>query len=361
MPSLYQFLKPIIFKLNPEFAHGLSILALKLNPYKTTAENLRHKNLATNVFGLDFPNPVGLAAGYDKDGEVPNQLLTLGFGFVEVGTLTPQPQSGNPKPRLFRLPADKAVINRMGFNNGGQSAAIKRLASSQNNRHGIIGINIGANKTSDNKSADYAEGVINMSPLADYLVVNISSPNTPGLRDLQSDDQLIALLEVVNKSRQGQTTKPPVLVKVAPDLNDENIAAISKTILAAKIDGLIVSNTTIARPNSLKSRDRGEGGGLSGAPLFEASTEVLKKFYQHLGDQVPIIGVGGIASAEDAYKKIRSGASLIQLYSALVYGGPKLVSEIINGLSSLLERDGFSHINDAIGVDVEKPIVSDQK
>ncbi|MCK5041892.1 MAG: quinone-dependent dihydroorotate dehydrogenase [Sphingomonadales bacterium] len=361
MPSLYRLLKPLIFRINPELAHKLSLMALKITPKTKPSKNLSYSNLNTNVFGLNFANPLGLAAGYDKDGEVPSALSAMGFGFVEVGTLTPKPQTGNEKPRLFRLVEDAAVINRMGFNNGGQQAAIKRLKKSKKNIHTVLGINIGANKTTEDKTQDYAEGVLNMSPLADYLVINISSPNTPGLRDLQAGDHLQTLLEAVNKARNSQTHKPPVLVKVAPDLSEDDIATISKTILAMGVDGLIVSNTTLARPASLRSDKCGETGGLSGAPLFGPSTEVLKKFYRHLAGQVPIVGVGGIASADDAYEKIRAGATLIQLYSALVYGGPDLVGEILEGLSRHIEDDGFNSINDAVGVDVEKPIVTGQK
>jgi dihydroorotate dehydrogenase len=360
MLSIYRLLRPLVFIANPELAHNLSLLALKLTSKKPRQPSRQQSNLETNVFGLKFNNPLGLAAGYDKDAKHPDAIINLGFGFVEVGTLTPKPQLGNAKPRLFRLVADRAIINRFGFNNCGQKAAYDRLNKNKKNIHGILGINIGANKATEDKNQDYAEGVKTMSPLADYLVVNISSPNTPGLRDMQAVDSLRSLLNCVNGAIAGQSKKPPILVKVAPDLNENDVAAISQVAISMKVDGLIVSNTTIARPKSLSSDNKNEVGGLSGAPLFKPSTEILKLFYQHLGKQVPIIGVGGISSAHDAYFKIRAGASLIQLYSALVYEGPSLVGEILNELSELLERDGFKNINDAVGVDVEKLIVSRQ-
>lgn len=353
MPSLYRLIRPLFFILNPETAHGLSLFALKLISPILSAKTPQYDNLKNNVFGLSFDNPLGLAAGYDKDAEAPQALLKLGFSFVEVGTLTPKPQIGNAKPRLFRLIEDHAVINRFGFNNSGQQAAIKRLDKFKKTHvKGILGINIGANKDSANKLADYLHGVENMAHLADYLVINISSPNTPGLRNLQTIENLETLLKGIAPILANQEHRPPVLVKVAPDLGVEDVAPIAKVIKAMSVDGLIVSNTSVSRPHHLKSPQRDEAGGLSGAPLFDLSTKMLKYFYAELGDNVPIIGVGGISNADQAYEKIRAGASLIQLYSALVYEGPSLIHSILSGLSHRLEADGFKNIRDAIGADV---------
>jgi dihydroorotate dehydrogenase len=298
--------------------------------------------------GLRFPNPVGLAPGYDKNAEVPAAILRLGFGFTEVGTLTPLPQTGNPRPRLFRLTEDKAVINRMGFNNQGLAAAIERLSKLRRDRFGgVLGVNIGANKDSSDRVSDYVAGVNAMAPVADYLTVNISSPNTPGLRALQDKAALDDLLAAVMAARVDAT---PIFLKVAPDLESADIDDIVQVSMARGIAALIVSNTTITRP-SLKSRYAGESGGLSGAPLRDLAQQRLRDFRQSSGGQIPLIGVGGIASAEDAYARIRAGASLVQIYSALVYEGPGLASTINRGLLRLLKRDGFANIDEAVGVD----------
>jgi dihydroorotate dehydrogenase len=290
---------------------------------------------------------VGLAAGFDKDAEVPDAMLGLGFGFVEVGTLTPLSQAGNPRPRLFRLAEDRAVINRMGFNNGGQASALERLLK-RAERPGIVGVNIGANKDAADRIADYANGVRVMAPVASYLTVNISSPNTPGLRQLQDKGALDALLGAVIEARRG--TRPPIFLKVAPDLEPEDIADIAEISLARGIDGLIVSNTTVGRP-PLRSRYGQEGGGLSGAPLRDLALQRLKDFRAATGGRLPLIAAGGIASAEDAYARIRAGASLVQLYSALVYEGPGLARRITRGLAGLLRRDGIATIGEAVGID----------
>ena len=342
--AFYSFLRPFIFALDAERAHRLSLKALQLSPLRGARSP--HPVLASRVAGLDFPNPVGLAAGYDKDAEVPVQMLGMGFGFVEVGTLTPLPQSGNPQPRLFRLVEDRAVINRMGFNNGGQEAALARLAHAQG--RGIIGINIGANKDAADRIADYAQGAARMAPLASYLTVNISSPNTPGLRALQDEAALRDLLAAVRQALPKQA--PPVFLKVAPDLDPADIEAIARLSIG-QVDALIVSNTTISRPK-LASRYAVETGGLSGAPLCALAQQRMADFWRATGGQLPLIGAGGIASAEHAYARIRAGASLIQLYSALVYEGPALARRINKGLEKLLLRDGFSTIADAVGVDV---------
>ena len=298
--------------------------------------------LGVRVAGLDFPNPVGLAAGFDKDAEVFGQILRLGFGFTEVGTLTPRPQAGNKRPRLFRLAEDEAVINRMGFNNKGQEAARARLE--RRKRGGIVGINIGANKDSVDRIADYADGARAMAPLADYLTVNISSPNTPGLRALQDRAALDELLAAVMEAR-GDT---PIFLKVAPDLEPADIDDIAAVAMERKLDALIVANTTISRP-PLKSRFREEAGGLSGAPLKALALQRLRDFRSATGGALPLIAAGGIASGEDAFARIRAGASLVQLYSALVYAGPGLARTIAKDLRVLLRREGFRTVAEAVG------------
>jgi dihydroorotate dehydrogenase len=303
--------------------------------------------LAVRAFGLDFPNPIGLAAGFDKNAEVPAPMLRFGFGFVECGTVTPRPQSGNPRPRLFRLNEDRAVINRMGFNNDGMDAVAERLAARR--RNGICGINIGANKDSQDRIADYRTAFARLAPLADYVAVNVSSPNTPGLRGLQDRDELARLLEVLRDARALLASPVPILLKIAPDLEGHALDDIADVALAAGIDGLIVTNTTIARPPSLKSRHASEAGGLSGVPLFEPSTRILREMHARTGDKLVLVGVGGVASGSDAYAKIRAGASLVQLYTALAFEGPGLVQKIKRELLSCLVRDGFASVGDAVG------------
>lgn len=341
--SFYTALRPLLFTLEAERAHRATIRALRLKPAgKAPAADPR---LAITVAGLRFSNPVGLAAGFDKDAQVPDAILGLGFGFAEVGTLTPFPQAGNPRPRLFRLVEDRAVINRMGFNNGGQAAAHERLLR-RNARPGIVGVNIGANKDAADRIADYARGVQVMAGVARYLTVNISSPNTPGLRALQDKGALTELLAAVMAARPAGG--PPVFLKVAPDLEPDDIDDIAEISSAHALDGLIVSNTTISRP-PLASRHAGESGGLSGAPLRDLAQQRLVDFRKATGGKMPLIAAGGIASAEDAYARIRAGASLVQLYSALVYEGPGLAKRINAGLVKLLDRDGFKTIGDAVG------------
>ena len=286
-----------------------------------------------------------MAAGFDKDAEVPDQLLGLGFGFAEVGSITPRPQAGNPRPRLFRLVEDRAVINRMGFNNGGAEVARDRLVR-RAGRPGIVGINVGANKDSEDRIADYVAMTRVMAPLASYLAVNISSPNTPGLRALQDEGALTGLLDAVIEARG--TAGPPVFLKVAPDLESADIDAIARIALDRKLGALIVSNTTITRPALLSANAR-ETGGLSGAPLRDLAQQRLRDFRKATGGAIPLVGVGGIASAEDAWARIRAGASLVQLYSAMVYGGPGLPRRILRGLEALMRRDGFASIAEAVG------------
>ena len=344
--ALYPLLRPLAFALDAERAHRATIAALKLLPAGRPAEP--DPVLSMRVAGLEFPNPVGLAAGFDKDAEVFRQMLGFGFGFVEVGTLTPQPQGGNPKPRLFRLAQDRAVINRMGFNNEGQSAALARLGG-RTPGTGLVGVNIGANKDSTDRIVDYSAGVAAMTGVADYLTVNISSPNTPGLRDLQGEGALDDLLSAVSEARGAG---PPIFLKVAPDLDAAQIESIVRVAIARKIDALIVANTTISRP-SLRSRDRGEAGGLSGAPLKRLALQRLRDFRSATGGALPLIAAGGIENGADAFDRIRAGASLVQIYSALVYRGPGLAREINRDLRRLLARDGFARLTDAIGT--EKP------
>jgi dihydroorotate dehydrogenase len=308
--------------------------------------------LKVAALGLDFPNPVGLAAGFDKNALVPDAMARLGFGFVECGTVTPRPQAGNPRPRLFRLRQDRAVINRMGFNNGGMEQAARHLAARRG--QGIVGINIGANKDSADRIADYRAAFERLAPLADYVTVNISSPNTPGLRGLQNKDELSRLLGTLMEARTGKVAKGgrgiPILVKIAPDLDEAALDEIAAVALLHGLEGLIVSNTTIARP-PLQSAHFRETGGLSGEPLLGPSTAILRGMRRRVGDRLTLIGVGGIASGADAYAKIRAGASLVQLYTALVYRGPGLVARIKSELAECLTRDGYDTVAEAVGAD----------
>ena len=340
---LYRLIRPALFRLEAERAHGLALKALRLR--QGSARPQQPGPLSIRVAGLDFPNPLGMAAGFDKDGEVPDALLGLGFGFAEVGSITPLPQAGNPRPRLFRLEADRAVINRMGFNNGGGEAAARRL-SERKGRPGIVGINIGANKDSPDRIADYAAMTRLMAPLASYLAVNISSPNTPGLRALQDEGALTALLDGVLEARGAEG--PPVFLKVAPDLEPADIAAIARIAIDRKLGALIVSNTTITRP-ALRSPHAAEAGGLSGSPLRDLALARLRDFHRETGGAIPLVGVGGIATAEDAWLRIRAGASLVQLYSAMVYEGPGIARRIVRGLERLMQRDGFATLAEAVG------------
>jgi dihydroorotate dehydrogenase len=340
-PLLYKLVRPFAFMLDAETAHRATIAALKIahrNPPRRFPPSLR-----TTVAGIDFPSPVGLAAGFDKEGEVTEAMLGFGFGFVEIGTVTPRPQEGNPRPRLFRLAADKAVINRMGFNNAGQQGAAERMR--RNIRlHGIVGVNIGANKDSSDRIADYVEGVRKLAPVARYLTINISSPNTPGLRGLQDEGALDELLAAVQEAR-GRT---PIFLKVAPDFGEGDPGRIVRSAIDHRIDALIVANTTVSRP-SLRSRHAAQGGGLSGAPLKLLALEALRQFRSASGGTIPLIGVGGIGNTEDAWQRFRAGASLIQLYSAMVYEGPGIAMRIARGLAKRLEREGMSSIADAVG------------
>lgn len=339
----YSLIRPVLFRFDAESAHAMAIAALKMLPERRESEI--GGPLAIRIAGLDFPNPLGLAAGFDKDAEVPDAVLGLGFGFAETGSITLLPQSGNPKPRLFRLVEDRAVINCMGFNNGGAQEAMRRLEA-RKHRSGIVGINIGANKDAHDRIADYSEMTRLMAPLASYLAVNVSSPNTPGLRALQDVAALTELLDGVIAAR-GESG-PPIFLKLAPDLEPADIDAISRAAMDRDIAALIISNTTISRP-ALNSPQAGEAGGLSGAPLRDLAQQRLRDFRKATGGAIPLIGVGGITSAEDAWARIRAGASLVQLYSAMVYEGPGIAGKITAGLEALMERDGFASIAEAVG------------
>lgn len=339
----------LLRRLPPETAHRATLKLLRIAAPFLPPAPADDPRLAMEALGLRFPNPVGLAAGFDKDGDVPDAMLKLGFGFAECGTVTPKPQRGNPRPRLFRLDEDRAVVNRMGFNNAGMERMAARL--SHRMRRGILGINIGANKDSDDRIADYSLCFRRMAPLADYIAVNVSSPNTPGLRGLQNRGELERLVGALAEERARHIRTVPLLLKIAPDIDENAMDDIASVTLASGIEGLIVSNTTVSRPAALKSRRAAETGGLSGAPLFAPSTAVLKAMYRRTGTKLILIGAGGIGSGEEAYAKIRAGASLVQLYTALAYDGPGLIARIKRGLLQAIARDGFATAGEAIGRD----------
>ena len=355
MVDLFPIAKPLLFSVNPERAHGLTMMALRLG---LAGRDGRADDpiLATNVMGLNFANPIGLAAGFDKNAEVPRAMLRLGLGLVECGTVTPLPQPGNPQPRIFRLTEDEAVINRLGFNNGGLPVAKVHL-SGVSRAGGIIGANIGANKDAPDPLSDYEVGLSVLYPHADYFTANISSPNTPGLRDLQAKDSLQKLLNKLVDVRtgfiKGGSARKPLVLKIAPDLDQQALEDIAEVVLASGIDGIIVSNTTIARPDTIHGPHVSEGGGLSGAPLFESSTEILRQMRKLTNGKTSLIGAGGVRNGATAYAKIRAGASLVQLYTALIYQGPSLIRRIKDELTDLLKADGFASVADAVGVDVD--------
>lgn len=341
----YSFLKSLLFLFDPEIAHRITINYLKFARFKKPK---LYGVLQSEVFGLNFQNPIGIAAGFDKNGEVAHNLINLGFGFSEVGTVTPKPQPGNPRPRVFRLKDDRAIINRLGFNSVGFSEVKTKLEKIGDN---IIGVNIGANKNSKDFSEDYIKGIKFFSTLASYITINISSPNTPGLRNLEVLENLDVLLDKINNlEREDLLIKIPILLKISPDLEADNLKYLCEKVLSSKIDGLIISNTTISRDSI--STDTLEKGGLSGKPIFDISTKQLRMAYKYTNGKIPLIGVGGVDSAEKAYEKIKNGASLIQLYTGLVYNGPNLIKDINEDLSSLIERDGYSNISEAVGAEV---------
>jgi dihydroorotate dehydrogenase len=351
--DLYPLAGPLLRAIDPETAHRITVNALRFGLVPGVAGK-DAPELAVSALGLEFTNPVGLAAGFDKNAEVPDAMLKQGFGFVEIGSVTPQPQAGNPRPRLFRLPEDQAVINRNGFNNEGLDVIERRMKARRVKSLGIVGANIGANKDSADRTEDYVTGLKHLAPLSDYVTINISSPNTPGLRDLQGLEELDDLLGRVKAAGEGVT----IVLKVAPDLDAEGRRIIADLAVQHAIDGMIISNTTIARPN-LKGHHKDQAGGLSGVPLFEASTAVLADMYKLTGGKITLIGAGGISSGADAYAKIRAGATLVQLYTALVYQGPALVGRIKSDLVDLLKRDGFASVSEAVGTSHQAPGMSE--
>jgi len=344
--------RPLLRALEPEDAHTLAMAALRVMPLRRPAAD--PAELAVRAFGLNFPNPVGIAAGFDKNAEAPDALLKVGFGFVEVGTVTPRAQRGNPRPRLFRLDADEGVINRLGFNNDGENAALARLAA-RAEAGGIVGVNVGANKDSPDRAGDYARLIETFAPVASYFTVNVSSPNTPGLRDLQSanalDDLLARAIEARDKARLS-AGPVPVLLKIAPDLSLGDLDDVVGVARRRRVDGMIVGNTTISRPQSLRARERGrEAGGLSGRPLFKLSTRMLAETFVRAESAFPLIGVGGVDSGAAAIAKIKAGATLIQLYTGLVFKGIGLVAEIKNDLTAAVRRGHRSSLAAMIGTD----------
>lgn len=373
-----KYANPLFRLLDPEEAHKIAIKAAAhgLVPRETRPDP---PILHLEVWGRAFSNPIGLAAGFDKDAEAVEGLLGIGFGFVEVGSITPLPQEGNPKPRVFRLPDQGAIINRYGFNSEGIMAVAKRLGAQHGKRRadsvpssswtqgdqakpagrpsfGLLGVNLGKNKSTEDAASDYVQGVHTLSQYADYLVINVSSPNTPGLRKLQGRKQLKDLVKKVLAARDemqwGEKGPPPLLVKIAPDLSKQDLADIAAVALTLRLDGLIISNTTISRPDAILGAPHAEEiGGLSGKPLFRLSTDILRDMYQLTRGKIPLIGCGGISSGEDAYMKIRSGATLVQLYTSFAYGGPAIVPRLKEELAACLERDGFKSIKEAVGVD----------
>jgi dihydroorotate dehydrogenase len=346
------FSLPLLRWFDPEDAHRLALQGLKLLPIARPRGD--DQKLAVRAFGLNFPNPVGIAAGFDKNAEVPDALLRLGFGFVEVGTVTPKPQAGNPRPRLFRLERDEAVINRLGFNSDGADAALRRLAA-RAHLGGIVGVNVGANKDSPDRTADYVKLIEVFAPVASYFTVNVSSPNTPGLRNLQQaqalDDLLARVIDARERARKNAGDSP-VLLKIAPDLSLAELDDVVQIARSRRVDGMIVSNTTLARPSTLREQNRArESGGLSGRPLFRLSTRMVAETYVRVEGAFPLVGVGGIDSGGAALTKIRAGASLIQLYSALVYKGLGLIEDIKNDLASTLLRTGRDSLSEIVGAD----------
>ena len=343
---MFNILRPLIFKFSPEVAHSLAIKALKLNnvPYSKPKDN---HILETTFCEKKLSSPIGVAAGFDKNAEVYNPLFNLGFGFVEVGTITPKPQFGNPKPRVFRLEEDEALINRLGFNNSGSEQISKRIK--ENNKKGFLGINIGPNKDSKNRVEDYLICFRKFYNLADYITINISSPNTENLRDFHNQDELNSLIDKLKNEKKELNSNIPLAIKVSPDLNDDQINEVSKIIMEQEIGIIIVSNTTDKNRENLKNINKLEKGGLSGKPIEKISNEAISKFYKILKDKTKIIGVGGVSNGQDAFEKITSGATLVQLYTGMVYRGPRIASKISKELIDLLKNKGFKNVSEAIG------------
>ena len=345
---MFSILRPFLFNLDPETAHDLAVKSLKFNPIPSKVFEVEDEQMLNiKLLGKNFPNPIGLAAGFDKSAEVYNSLLKLGFGFVEVGTVTPLKQYGNPKPRVFRLEEDQALINRLGFNNDGMEKIKLRIKS--NKKKGILGINIGPNKETKDQKNDFCLGLKNFFDIADYITVNISSPNTEGLRDFHNQEKLIDLLIALNKIKKDNKTDIPLLLKISPDINSSYIPEIVEVAIKNNISAIILTNTTNGYRDNLESELKMEKGGLSGNPLNQISTKIIKKFSKELDGKIPIIGVGGVNSGKSAYEKIAAGASLLQLYTGFVYRGPSTAKEIKKELIQILKDEGIKNIKDAVG------------
>jgi dihydroorotate dehydrogenase len=345
---MFSILRPFLFKLDPETAHDLAIKSLKFNPLPSKLFEVENEQMLNiTIFGKNFPNPIGLAAGFDKSGEVYNQILKFGFGFVEIGTVTPLKQYGNQKPRIFRLESDKALINRLGFNNDGIQVIKSRIESEKKN--GIIGINIGPNKDTKDQKNDFCLGLESFFDIADYITVNISSPNTEGLRDFHEQSKLKDLLLSLNKIKKNKKTDIPLLLKVSPDIENTDINKIAELAIKNNISAIILTNSTNTNRENLLSEIKNEKGGLSGEPLQQLSTSMIKEFHKTLNGAIPIIGVGGINSGKSAFEKILAGASLLQLYTGFVYEGPSIVKNIKKELVDILKSEGFNNIKDAVG------------
>jgi len=345
---MFSVLKPLLFSLDPETAHDLAIKSLKFNPFPGKMFEVEDEQMLNiELFGKNFPNPIGLAAGFDKSAEVYNSLLKLGFGFVEVGTVTPLKQYGNPKPRIFRLQEDQALINRLGFNNDGMESIKARIKS--NSKKGILGVNIGPNKETKNQKNDFCLGLKSFFDIADYITINISSPNTEGLRDFHDQEKLIDLIMALNKVKKDKGTNIPLLLKISPDINNNHIPEIADVAIKNNISAIIITNTTNGNRENLISELKSEHGGLSGTPLDRISTNMIKNFYKELNRKIPIIGAGGVNSGKSAYEKIVAGASLLQLYTGFVYRGPTTAKDIKNELIQILKSEGVKNIKDVIG------------
>jgi len=345
---MFSILRPFLFNLDPETAHDLAIKSLKFNPFPSKMFEVENEEMLNiELLGKNFPNPIGLAAGFDKSAEVYNSLLKLGFGFVEVGTVTPSKQYGNPKPRIFRLEDDQALINRLGFNNDGMEVIKARIKT--NSKKGVLGVNIGPNKETKDQKNDFCLVLKNFFDIADYITVNISSPNTEGLRDFHDQEKLLDLIMALNKIKKGNNSNIPLLLKISPDINSSHIPEIADTAIKNNISAIILTNTTNANRDNLISKLKKEAGGLSGDPLGQISTNMIKKFYKELNNKIPIIGVGGVNSGKSAYEKIVAGASLLQLYTGFVYRGPSAAKDIKKELIQILKTEGVNNIKEIIG------------
>ena len=345
---MFSVLRPFLFNLDPETAHDLAIKSLKFNPFPAKMFEVEEEQMLNiELLGKNFPNPIGLAAGFDKSAEAYNSLLKLGFGFVEVGTVTPLKQFGNPKPRIFRLEDDHALINRLGFNNDGTEKIKARIKL--DGKKGILGVNIGPNKETKDQKNDFCLGLKNFFDIADYITVNISSPNTEGLRDFHDQEKLIDLMVALNKIKKENGTNIPLLLKISPDINNSHIPEIADAAIKNNISAIVLTNTTNGNRDNLTSEFKEEEGGLSGKPLHQISTNMIKKFYKELNSQIPIIGVGGVNSGKTAYEKIIAGASLLQLYTSFVYRGPSTAKDIKKELIQILKAEGIKNIKDAVG------------